>query len=252
MQPPQPPADQGLTDMPHHPTQLPPAQTMVLRVTRGDAVGQGSLRWAHKDGRFEVALQTQDAHTTSRMLLPTMAPEATSQASQAMLPAVDWHSVGATSADGLLPERMEVRQRGRATHAANFQQERKVATFSGPRTQQPLAAQSQDRLSWLLQLAAIAQAQPERMVAGHTVPVHVVGARGDAAVWLFTVQGIEAVVLGEPGTSTPALKLTRQATRAYDTNVELWLDPSRHHLPLRWRWQAQGSHQSATDWLRLD
>jgi hypothetical protein len=221
--------------MPHHPTQLPPAQTMVLRVTRGNAVGQGSLRWAHGEGRFALALQTESALQT-----------------EATLPPVDWHSEGATSADGLLPERMEVRQRGRATHAANFQLERQVATFSGPRTQQPIAAQSQDRVSWLLQLPAIVQAQPERMVPGHVVPVHVVGARGDAAVWMFTVQGMEALALGERGITLPALKLTRQATRAYDTNVELWLDPSRHHLPLRWRWQAQGSHQSATDWLRID
>ncbi len=218
----------ALTDLPYQPTQLPPSQTMQFRVTRGDVVGQGSLRWMHDGGRFEVALQTQG------------------------LPAVDAYSVGATSADGLRPERLEVRQRGRATHAANFQQERQLATFSGPRTQEPLALQSQDRLTWLLQLPAMAQAQPARLVPGHVLPVHVVGARGDAGVWIFTVQGLEALTLDARGVTTLALKLTRQAHRAYDTNVELWLDPARHHLPLRWRLQAHGSQQPATEWWRVD
>ncbi len=44
---------------------------------------------------------------------------------------------------------------------------------------------TQDRLSWMLQLAAIVEAAPERHGPGARVSMFVVGARGDADVWTF-------------------------------------------------------------------
>jgi hypothetical protein len=58
-------------------------------------------------------------------------------------------------------------------------------------------------------------------------PGPVVGARGGAEVWTFVVAGADRV--GD----TPALKLLREARRPRDTQVEIWLDPARAHLPLR-------------------
>jgi hypothetical protein len=48
-------------------------------------------------------------------------------------------------------------------------------------------------------------------------------------VWTFHVIG------SDPVADTPALKLLREARRPRDTQVEIWLDPGRAHLPLRAR-----------------
>jgi hypothetical protein len=32
-----------------------------------------------------------------------------------------------------------------------------------------------------------------------------------------------------------ALRLTREPRRPYDTQVEVWMDPAQHHLPVRAR-----------------
>jgi len=66
------------------------------------------------------------------------------------------------------------------------------------------------------------------------------GARGDAAVWAFEVQGLEAVDTAD-GSRATALKLLREPQRPYDTRVEVWLDPRRHYLPLRCR-LGNGAH----------
>ena len=50
----------------------------------------------------------------------------------------------------------------------------------------------------------------------------------------------------------PAVKLVREAQRLYDTEIELWLDPVHHHLPLKWRQQQRGVEQPALEWERVD
>ena len=37
------------------------------------------------------------------------------------------------------------------------------------------------------------------------------------------------------GTVPQALRLTREPRKPYDTQVEVWLDPARQHLPVRAR-----------------
>jgi hypothetical protein len=59
------------------------------------------------------------------------------------------------------------------------------------------------------------------------------GARGDADVWAFTTAAAEPIETA-PGT-VQAIKLTRAPRRPYDTQVEIWLDPAREHLPVRLR-----------------
>jgi hypothetical protein len=140
---------------------------------------------------------------------------------------LDWSSQGALDGAGIAPERFAVRRRGRDSQAANFQRDAGKVTFSGPTHELPLLPGVQDRLSWLLQLPAVIDAAPERFGPGARVTLMVVGARGGADVWTFGVAGADRV--GD----TPALKLLREARRPRETQVEIWLDPARGHLPLR-------------------
>jgi hypothetical protein len=60
----------------------------------------------------------------------------------------------------------------------------------------------------------------------------VAGARGDAEVWRFTVQPPAELDL-PAGRVLGAVHLLREPRRAYDTEVQVWLDPAREHLPVQ-------------------
>lgn len=193
-------------DLPVYPTRLPAAGRWRYQLQRGIASGDAELRWSPSpDGRYELQLEGRIAGVT----------------------VLDWVSRGAIDAHGLAPERHAIRRRGRDQQAANFQRDAGKITFSGPTYELPLPPGVQDRLAWLVQLPAIIDAAPERFGPGARVVLMVVGARGGADVWTFTVVGHERV------DDVPALKLLREPRRARDTQVQVWLDPAHGHLPLR-------------------
>jgi hypothetical protein len=90
---------------------------------------------------------------------------------------------------------------------------------------------AQDRLSWMIQLASVLAAEPHRMDGGGKVAMVVVGARGDLGIWVFRYVDEEWVSTGDA--LVRAAKFMREPRHAYDTSVEVWLDPQRHHLPVR-------------------
>jgi hypothetical protein len=59
------------------------------------------------------------------------------------------------------------------------------------------------------------------------------GAQGDADVWNFRYAGVDTL-RGESG-PVRAVKFTREPRKPYDKLMEVWLDPARHHLPVRAR-----------------
>jgi hypothetical protein len=143
-------------------------------------------------------------------------------------------SRGSVAAQGFMPERFVDRRRGKDRLAANFDHAAGRITYSGPPVTQPLLPGAQDRLSWMVQLAAIIDAAPERYPVGSRVALSVSGARGDVDTWSFIVQGRQRLTL-PGGAVTDAVRLTREPRRPYDTQVETWLDPAQHHLPVRAR-----------------
>jgi hypothetical protein len=148
-------------------------------------------------------------------------------------------SSGAIDAAGIAPERFVDSRRGRAPRATNFQRAAGLISFSGPSLTLPLHPGVQDRLSWMLQLPAVAAANPALTVVGAQIQLFVVGARGDAELWTFVVMGHADLALPE-GPVAAALHLRRAPRHAYDTRVDVWLDPARHHLPVRMRMHGGG------------
>ena len=143
-------------------------------------------------------------------------------------------SRGSFGALGFMPERFVDRRRGKDRLAANFDHAAGRITYSGPPVAQPLWPGAQDRLSWMVQLAAIVEAAPTRYTAGSRIAMSVSGARGDVDTWTFIVQGHQRLSL-PGGAVVEALRLTREPRRPYDTQVEVWMDPAQHHLPVRAR-----------------
>lgn len=189
-------------------TRLPPSLTLHYQVRRGSLRGTGQIRWTAAGDHYRLALEAQVAGLT--LLMQT--------------------SEGDVGPDGLAPLRFLDRRARRSAQAANFRREEGRVTFSGSGAEWPLLAGSQDRLSWMIQLAGIAAAEPELLVDGGRITMVVIGARGDAGIWAFHCVGRETIDTGRG--SVRAVKLVRAGRSAYDTSAEIWLDPEQSYLPV--------------------
>ncbi len=203
--------DEGMPP-PTYAARPPPAVQLQYELRRGAITARGELNWRPAGDRYELQL---DGHALGINIL-------------------GWTSSGGFDAAGLAPQRFLDRRTGRSARAANFQRDKGLITYSSGGAEHPLLAGAQDRLSWMLQLAAIVEADPARYGSGKKVSMQVSGARGDADVWTFVIAGHEAVDL--VGQRLPrALRASREPRKPFDTAVDVWLDPARHHLPVRLR-----------------
>jgi len=213
-------------------TPAPSLQWHYLLRQNGQS-GRATLRWQIDAGRYTAELSRE---------LGTR-------------PLPGWRSEGAIDAQGLAPQRYAIQRRGRDSQATNFRRDEGLISFSADAAKQPLPDGVQDRLSWWLQLGAIIAADPARFASGSRVALPVVGLRGQVQQWQFLVGEIAPLQLAS-GRQVPALHLRRETQGAHGQNdaqiddqvegaaelsVEIWLDPARHHLPLRLlqRWAGQ-------------
>lgn len=139
-------------------------------------------------------------------------------------------SRGQITAQGLAPLRFSDKYRSEV--AAHFERDKGKVTFSANTPDAPLLAGAQDRLSILVQLAAIMAGAPEQYPSATTLTIQTIGPR-DADTWLFTVGNPETLTL--PGGDLATLKLLRNPRQPFDQKVELWLAPALGYLPARLR-----------------
>jgi len=207
---PSPPAsDASDRELPVYRTQIPPALSVRYAMRRGALRGTGELLWNPEGDRYEARLVGRLAG----IIVLT-------QISQ-----------GGFDEAGVAPMRFTDQRAAGAVRAANFQREVGKITFSGPPVEHTLLVGSQDRLTWMIQLAAVVTAEPRRLTEGGKVVIHVVGARGDSRLWVFRCTGVETITVGAEAIET--VRFVRDVSEPYDTRVEVWLDPRRHHLPAR-------------------
>ena len=207
------PADDAI---PLYATQMPPPMRLRYQVRRGGLQGTGELRWRPQGGRYELDFEAR------------LGP----------LNLLSQASTGDFDAAGIAPLRFTDQRARRPVQAVNFQRDAGKVSFSGPGTEFALRAGMQDRLSWMLQLAAIAAAEPALRVAGAKVALRVVGVQGDASVWVFRCLGATAVSDDSEESPSGLLAYLREPREQYDTTVKVWLDPVHHHLPVRARLKA--------------
>jgi hypothetical protein len=198
--------------VPLYATRLPAPVELHYVAQRGAAIGSARLLWRRDGDGYELAL---DAALPGQPLLGSS-------------------SRGQVNADGVAPSRHVERRKLREVRAANFRRDAGLISFSGPSEVLPLPPGAQDRLSWMIQLPAIVQADPSLADAGATVTLFVVGTRGDAQAWAFEARERESIEL-PAGPAAQLPYFVREPTRPFDTRVEVWLDPQREHLPVRAR-----------------
>jgi hypothetical protein len=207
---------------PKYRTRMPPAATLRYEMQRGMLHGTGELSWRPQGDRYELKL---DAKVGGLSLLTQT-------------------SSGDFDTAGIAPLRYVDQRFRKGVVAANFQRGPEKAdkiTFSGSPTELRLRVGAQDRLSWMIQLAAIVAADPQLAKPGAKVVMYVVGANGDASVWAFRCSGPETLETRSGRVET--VKFMREPREPYDTTVEVWLDPHQHSLPLRAIQKSGGSDE---------
>ncbi len=202
--------------VPVYATAPAPSQVLRYKLQRGLLSGTGELSWrrdpvSQPGAKYELQLVAK----VGGLSIMTQV------------------SSGGFDQAGLAPLRFTDQRLRGSVRAANFQRQRGLISFSGPSVEYPLVRGAQDRLSWMMQLPAILAANPRLATPGQEVALYVVGARGDASLWVFRCEGIERVA-SDAG-SINAVKLVRAPRKEHDTLAEVWLDPARSYLPLRAR-----------------
>ena len=236
------------TPLPTYATRLPPPATLQYTVQRGGAALTPAATAVRGGLQAQLIWRPDTAAATYTLSLGL----------GASLGQVGSASVGALDLHGIAPERHVETRRGREVRAANFQRPSMGASegagrisFSGPRIEHPLLPGVQDRLSWMLQLPGVLAADPALGQPGSELTLLVVGVRGDAALWTFRVVAAQTLQL-PAGEVLNAVHLRRDTQRPYDTRVDVWLDPARHHLPVRLRLQYRADGPSTEfELLRL-
>jgi hypothetical protein len=200
---------------PVYATRLPPSMRLRYDLHRAAATGQAELVWQTEPGRYAMVWRSQIVGGTT----------------------VGGASRGAWQDHGIEPERYTEGRSGRDQRAVNFQRETGLLTFSSSQRMVTLAPGSQDRLSWMMQLAGVLAADATLGMPGRWIAMPVASARGDVDLWRFEVAGFEATKTVD-GAIVTLLHLRREPLRPYDTQVDVWVDPARHHLPVRVRMRA--------------
>jgi hypothetical protein len=195
-------------------------QYAVTAMWRGLQVpGQAELAWLHDGQRYEAVLHVAAAGLPSRTQ----------------------RSSGDVTPEGLAPVRFSERHRGE--EATHFQRDRQRIVFSSNRPEAALLPGAQDRLSVLLQLAAIVAGDPGRFAPGTRIVLQTAGTR-EAAGWEFVSEGQEELAL--PGGTVRALKFHRGPRHEYDNRLEAWIGLGGDYGPVRLRLTPPNG-----DWLDM-
>jgi len=210
--------------IPTYKTKIPPAFSVEYEIRRGILAGNGELSWRPSGARYEAQLKVGIAG----LVLLTQISE------------------GGFDAAGVAPMRYTDQRMRKAARAANFQREAGKITYSGPKDEFALPAGTQDRLSWMIQLASILSADPKLASPGAEVMLYVSGARADVSIW--TLRYIGAETLETPAGPLHTVKFSHLPRSPTDVHSEVWLDPARHHLPVRAR-LTQGDQDEGLDLL---
>jgi hypothetical protein len=247
------PKEEVAASVPHQ--QPLPSDTSVADSTRlpHEAIGQ-PMSFAFPDSVkliYEVTARARqlDWHAKAELIWKHDAEfyDATLELKAPLFPSRKQRSTGRISEQGLAPSRFS--DKARTEEAAHFQRDKGKISFSSNQPDAPLLAGAQDRLSILIQLAAMIGSAPQRFPGATTIEIQTASTR-DAEVWLFTVAELEELNL--PGGKLAALKLIRNPRREFDQKVELWLAPGMDYAPVRLRLTQPNGDWVDQQWSSTD
>lgn len=187
----------------------PPPIRLDYKLHRGVIGGDARLEWRHDGRRYTLDLEGQ------LPLIGTLMHQ---------------HSEGGFDAAGLAPLRYTEKRLRRSERAVNFNRpadgQPGRITFSATTGEAPLRAGAQDRVSWMVQLAARLAGTQTLPAAGSRIEMDVASAGGDVQDWHFVLQGRAA---------DGSWHWRRDTGEPDATQAEVWTDPAAGHWPRRVR-----------------
>ena len=194
------------------PVRVPASVSLRYGMRRGPLSGDAELVWQHDGQRFSLDLSAKVP------ILGTI---------------YEQHSRGQLDEAGLAPVRYTEKRIGKGERAVNFVRPEDGSpgsvAFSARSTRLPLVRGMQDRLSWMVQLAARLQAWPGELQAGQRIEMAVAGPSGDVQRWHFLVKDSSGA--GEER----VWRLLREADQPHETQAEVWVSARRAFFPARVR-----------------
>ena len=236
--PPAPIAETPTPQSTEAPMPAAPPRDQALTVSSYSVPGSVRLKYKVETNKFPYSasadlLWQQDGERYEARLELSVFGQARVQTSQ-----------GQVTSEGLAPIRFS--DKFRSEVAAHFNREKGKVTFSANTPDVPLLGGAQDRLSVLIQVAAMIAGDPGHYPQATTLTLQTIGPR-DADTWLFTVGLQEKLSL--PGGDLDTLKLIRNPRQEYDQTVELWLAPALGYLPARIRITESNGDFVDQQWL---
>lgn len=190
------------------PASAPGSARLRYALTRGALSGQGQLNWSSDGASYRMEL-IGEVPLLGRIFVQ--------------------RSDGLIRAHGLEPVRHTERRVGRSERALNFIRNDDGSaprlSFSGRTDSLPLQPGTQDRLSWMAQLAArLAAGGATPPARGSQIHMDVASVSGDVQPWSFILQDADPAGLWH---------WRRESDDPHDTRAEVWTDPRRQHWPVR-------------------
>lgn len=195
--------------------QLPPSVNVRYSLDRGGIHGEGQLEWRHLPDRYQLKLEGR---------LPVMGTILLQR------------SEGRFDTCGLAPRRHSERRLGRSERALSFERQgdsngagtaigEDRVRFSSRSQSLTLRPGTQDRLSWLVEMAGLLSAWPAPGPSkGDRIGMDVAAVGGDVQHWIFVVQS---------RSHEGQLHLARIPDEPFDTRADIWTDPQRGQWPVR-------------------
>ncbi|MFZ6656361.1 DUF3108 domain-containing protein [Undibacterium sp. TJN19] len=142
-------------------------------------------------------------------------------------------SEGTIGLYGITPAISTEARRNRSETATHFDHEAKTVSFSSSNKTAAVEKGVQDKASVLMQLAAIAYAEPEKFQAGREITLQVAEER-DLNTFTFVVSGLEEI--DTKSGMVKAWHVVRPPRPgSYNSRLEVWLAPEYYWFPVQIR-----------------
>lgn len=203
-----------------YPIRPPQTGTISMRIVRTEpnknpTFGEGELNWEFKNAHYKMNIEAKlDLLFTSLNLYQL-------------------HSEGSIDVYGITPASSTEKRRNRSETATHFDHAKKSVSFSASNKSTEIQNGAQDKASFIMQLAGIGNAEPDKFQPGREIRLQVAEER-DVATFVFVVTALEEVEtkMGKI-MAWHVVRPPRPGT--YNSKLEVWLAPEQYWYPIQIR-----------------
>ncbi len=203
-----------------YPVRAPQTGTISMRIVRTEpnrspVYGDGVIDWEFRTGKYKMSINASlDLLLTSINLY-------------------QMHSEGNIDVYGITPATSSEKRRNRSETATHFDHEKKSVSFSSSNKTAEIKDGAQDKASFIMQLAGIGYAEPDKFQVGREIRLQVAEER-DVTTFVFVVTAYEEVET-KAGKFMAWHIVRPPLPGSYNSKLEIWLSPDQHWYPVQIR-----------------